>query len=102
MRGDEPRALFAFAGIWRRHVGPVKKDGPSVELDVFSFLTTAPNKLTSSINHERMPVLLSGDDEFGQWMEANEREARGLIRSFAADRMLIVQRGRDKLDLLLG
>jgi hypothetical protein len=27
-------SLFAFAGIWRRHQGPIKKDGPSVALDV--------------------------------------------------------------------
>jgi hypothetical protein len=34
---EEPRPLFAFAGIWRRHQGPIEKDGPSVTLDVFSF-----------------------------------------------------------------
>ena len=30
----------------------------NVEIDVYSFMTTAPNALTDSINHERMPVLL--------------------------------------------
>ena len=35
LNGEEPRPLFAFAGLWRRHVGPVKKDGSSVELDVY-------------------------------------------------------------------
>jgi hypothetical protein len=40
LNGEEPRPLFAFAGLWRRNVGPIKKDGPSVELDVYSFMTT--------------------------------------------------------------
>ena len=43
VNGDEDRRLFAFAGIWRRWIGPVKKDGVDVELDVYSFMTTAPN-----------------------------------------------------------
>lgn len=46
-------------GEWQRWKVPVKKDGPNVEIDVYSFMTTEPNALTVSINHERMPVLLS-------------------------------------------
>ncbi len=34
LRGEEARPLFAFAGIWQRWRGAVKKDGPSVEMDV--------------------------------------------------------------------
>ena len=48
VNGDEERRPFAFAGIWRRSKGPVKKDGPNVELDAYSFTTTAPNALTDS------------------------------------------------------
>lgn len=62
LKDDDPRPLFAFAGIWRHHHGPIKKDGPSVQLDVYSFMTTLPNELTGSINHERSPVLLSGEE----------------------------------------
>ena len=62
LKGDDERPLFAFPGIWQRWRGPVKKDGPNVDLEVYSFLTTAPNELTRSINHERMPVLLSSED----------------------------------------
>src|SRR5262249_47975582 len=36
LSGDEPRPLFALAGIWQRWRGPVKKDGPNVETDVYS------------------------------------------------------------------
>ena len=30
LKGDEPRPLFAFPGMGRRHRGPVRKDGPAV------------------------------------------------------------------------
>lgn len=61
-------ALFAFAGLWRHHVGPIKKDGPHVELDVFSFMTTTPNALVETVNHERMPVLLATPGMQDQWV----------------------------------
>lgn len=100
LNGEEPRPLFAFAGIWRRHCGPIKRDGPSVELDVFAFLTTEPNALTASINHERMPVLLGTSEEQDAWLQGTESEARSLIRPHPPERMRIVQRGREKQDLL--
>jgi putative SOS response-associated peptidase YedK len=43
LKGDEPRPLFAFAGIWQRWKGPIKKDGPNVDIDVYNFMTTEPN-----------------------------------------------------------
>ena len=51
LKGKE-RPLFAFAGIYRQWTGPIKKDGPNVDLEVFSFMTTLPNTLTATINHE--------------------------------------------------
>jgi putative SOS response-associated peptidase YedK len=30
--------------------------GENVDQEVFAFMTTEPNELTHSINHERMPV----------------------------------------------
>jgi putative SOS response-associated peptidase YedK len=59
LKGREPRPLFAFPGIWRRYRGPVKKDGPNVDIETCAFLTTTPNSLVSTINHERMPVILT-------------------------------------------
>ena len=47
---------------------PGEEGWPNVELDVYSFMTTAPNALTDSINHERMPVLLSEEAEFETWL----------------------------------
>ena len=58
LKGGE-RPLFAFPGIWRRYRGPVKKDGPNVDIETYAFLTTSPNSLVATINHERMPVMCS-------------------------------------------
>jgi putative SOS response-associated peptidase YedK len=101
LRGEEPRPLFAFAGIWRNYRGPIKKDGLTVDLDVFSFLTTTPNALVSTINHERMPVILSTDDEFEQWMTGTPAEAFTLTREYPPDAMRIVQEGAEKADQLI-
>ena len=100
LKGDEPRPLFAFAGLWRHHSGPIKKDGEPVELDVYSFMTTTPNALTASINHERMPVLLSNEAEFETWMMGTPDEAFNLIREYRAEHMQMVQSGFEKRDLL--
>lgn len=100
LKADEPRPLFAFAGLWRRHVGPIRKDGEPVELDVFSFMTTTPNELTASINHERMPVLLSSPEAFDQWTMGTAQEAFELLKSHPAEGMQIVQSGFEKSDLL--
>ena len=100
LKGDEERPLFAFPGIWQRWRGPVKKDGPNVDLDVYSFLTTAPNELTRSINHERMPVLLSSEDQIETWLTGTPVEAFALIKSYDPALMRIVQSGKTKEDLL--
>ena len=68
LKGEEPRPLFSFAGLWRRWNGPIKKDGPNVECGVYSFVTTLPNDLTATINHERSPVLLRTDAERDCWV----------------------------------
>ena len=59
VNGDDDRPVFAFPGVWTRYKGPLKKNGDTVEQEVFAFMTTEPNELTASINHERMPVLLT-------------------------------------------
>ena len=100
INGDEQRPLFAFPGIWTRYRGPLKKDGPNVDQEVFAFMTTAPNDLTKSINHERMPVLMSDPADFETWLSGSTEEAFKLARSYAADQMRIVQLGSDREDLL--
>src|SRR5258706_1813901 len=90
LKGEEPRPLFAFPGIWRRWHGPVKKGGPNVDTEVYSIMT----------NHERMPVLLTKESELETWLSGSPAEAFGLVTSFDPDRMRIVQEGFDKEVLL--
>lgn len=95
LHGGEP---FAFPGIYRQWKGPIKKDGPNVDIEVFSFMTTLPNALTKTINHERSPVLLTGEDEFATWLNGSPEEAFSLIKPSDPDRMRIVQSGLEKED----
>ena len=85
LKGDEPRPLFAFAGIWRRWKGPIKKDGPNVDIDVYSFMTTEPNSATSSINHERSPLLLTTDEARDIWLDGAPAEAAAIVRPISGD-----------------
>ena len=100
LRGEGERPLFAFPGIWRRYQGPVKKDGPNVDIETYSFLTTTPNPLVATINHERMPVLLTREEGFQSWLAGSPDEAFALAREYAPEEMRIVQEGFDKEDLL--
>jgi putative SOS response-associated peptidase YedK len=99
---QEPRPLFSFAGLWRTHEGPIKKDGPPVTLDVFSFMTTLPNALVATVNHERMPVLLSTEEEHETWLNGSVEDALGLVKPFPPEMMKLVQTGYDKRDRLEG
>ena len=92
--------MFAFAGIYRQWNGPIKKDGDNVDIEVFSFMTTLPNALTSTINHERSPVLLTEEAQFATWLTGTPEEAFSLIAPSDPERMRIVQSGFDKKDLL--
>jgi hypothetical protein len=55
---------------------------------------------TDSINHERMPVLLSEEADFETWLSGSPAEAFALARSFDPTAMRIVQSGFEKKDLL--
>jgi putative SOS response-associated peptidase YedK len=100
LKGEEPRPIFAFPGEWTRYRGPIRKDGPNVDLEVYAFMTTEPNELTASINHERMPVLLSEPEQFDTWLNGSPEEAFALARSYPAEAMRIVQSGSTREDLL--
>lgn len=63
-------------------------------------MTTAPNALTDSINHERMPVLLSTEDDCETWLTGTPGEAFALARSFNPGAVRIVQSGKEKEDLI--
>jgi putative SOS response-associated peptidase YedK len=67
---------------------------------MFAFMTTEPNELTASINHERIPVLLSDPADFETWLSGSPEEAFKLARTYAAEQMRIVQSGSERRDLL--
>lgn len=98
LKGESPRPVFAFAGIWRRYSGPIRKDGASVDLDVYAFLTTTPNSLVATINHERMPVLLDSHGACDVWLNGTHDEAFALAAEHPPDAMRIVREGFDKTD----
>jgi putative SOS response-associated peptidase YedK len=95
---EASRPVFAFPGIWRRYKGPIKKDGEAIELDVFAFLTTTPNPLVATINHERMPVLLNSWDACQAWLTGTPAEAMALARAYPPEAMQIVREGFEKAD----
>ena len=96
--GGEDRPLFAFPGIWKRYRGPVKRDGHNVDIETYAFLTTTPNPLVATINHERMPVLLTYEHEFETWLQGSRDEAMSLARHYPATGMRIVLEGFYKED----
>jgi putative SOS response-associated peptidase YedK len=100
LNGSDARPLFAFPGIWRVYKGPLKRNGEPIELEVFAFMTTTPNELVATINHERMPVLLTGEEQFETWLQGSPRDAFALARRYPAEAMRIVQAGLEKEDLL--
>ncbi len=93
------RPLFAFAGIWSVWNGALKKDGPPVSLDVFSFMTTTPNALVETVNHERMPVVLVGEEAQTLWMDRSFAEAKSVLKPYPPENMRLVQMGYEKNDL---
>ena len=98
LKGQDTRPLFAFPGIWRRYSGPIRKDGAVLELDVFAFMTTTPNALVATVNHERMPVLLDRPEQFETWLHGTPAEAFALAREYAPEDMHIVREGFEKQD----
>lgn len=78
----------------------MKKDGPNVDIETYAFLTTTPNSLVATINRERMPVLLTREEEFETWLKAPLAEALALAKEYPPGQMRIVREGFEKQDLL--
>lgn len=57
--------------------------------------------MVAKINHERMPVLLTREEDFDTWLWGSPDEAMTLAREYPADQMRIVQEGFEKEDLVL-
>ena len=64
------RRTFAFAALWDRW-----RDADGAMLDTCTLLTTAPNGAVAAVGHNRMPVVLTTNEEYGRWLnpEVTER-----------------------------
>jgi putative SOS response-associated peptidase YedK len=77
------RKPFAFAGLWDVWRKP---DGKRV--GSFTIITTEPNELVRPV-HNRMPVILSREDE-EQWLDASRTpfaKAKSLLKPYPEDLM---------------
>jgi putative SOS response-associated peptidase YedK len=76
LKTDEP---FAFAGIWS-----MGHDGQRRPWSTFALITTAANRLVAQI-HDRMPVILSLEDET-TWVnpEATPAQTQACLKPFPA------------------
>jgi len=75
-------SLFSFAGIWEEF-----ETEKGEIAHTFTILTTRPNLLTSEI-HDRMPVILTKENE-GKWLNLNssEEELLSMLAPFPDDQM---------------
>lgn len=92
---DDPSALFAFAGLWRRWTGTRRNEAGEHEL--YAFLTTEPNDVVRPVHSKAMPVMLTKPEEFEVWLRGPTDEALALQRPLTAERLRITRVG-SKLD----
>jgi putative SOS response-associated peptidase YedK len=90
--------LFAFAGLWDSW-----KDPTGQVIESFTMMTTLPNSIVAQVNHERMPVILSLEEE-DRWLDPNLTDVKTLtsiLDPFPGEQMasyqvpLIVSKGVD-------
>ncbi|WP_026950218.1 SOS response-associated peptidase [Algoriphagus mannitolivorans] len=75
--------LFSFAGIWEEY------EGLSGEIQhTFLILTTSPNEVVSEV-HDRMPVILSKENE-KKWLDkySSEEDLLKMLKPYPAELML--------------
>lgn len=92
--------MFAFPGIWRRYQRARQEGRAKDRPRGLAFLATTPNKLVATINHDRMPVLLTREEELDAWLNGAPRVAFAWAQEYPPGRMRIVQEGFKKQALL--
>jgi len=93
------REPFAFAGIWQTYTGVLKQGAETVQIDVYSFMTTTPNSLVASVHPLRMPLMLVGFEAQEQWLDGTPNETKQLVCSYPAEDMTIVQSSPERRDM---
>jgi putative SOS response-associated peptidase YedK len=93
LKGDATRPSFAFAGIWRNSKGT--KSGHDIDGPTHSIVTSSTNDLVKDIHPDRLVVILRPDD-YDQWLNGTEEEARALVKPCSALDMKIFKHGEDE------
>lgn len=84
------RGMAMFAGVWRTWRGvrgpkAVPVDGEHL---LFSFLTTDANDLIRPYHAKAMPMILTSEDEYAQWLNAPAEDVEALQARVLADDVL--------------
>lgn len=77
---------FAFAGVWDEWVPPHEDKNEALPLKSCTIITTVPNSLMANI-HERMPVMLAGEDMWRWLSDSSVEELLALLQPFTAEPM---------------
>lgn len=81
------RRLAYFAGIWTPHACVKTIKAGWEEMEVYGFLTTAPNDIVAPYHKKAMPVFLRTPEEIETWLRAPWKEARQLQRTLPSDEL---------------
>ena len=88
---DESEPLMFFAGLWVRDWECVRKVKEGrIRCDLFSSLTTEPNRVVAPIHPKAMPVILRNKDEIEAWLTAPWSEAKELQRPLPDDELVLL------------
>jgi putative SOS response-associated peptidase YedK len=82
LKNKEP---FAFAGLWDR------KENDDSSVVSATIITTTANELVSPV-HDRMPVILKGEDSISKWLSTGEyrfSEIKHLLKPISAEEMTV-------------
>ncbi|WP_276310260.1 SOS response-associated peptidase [Bacillus salacetis] len=82
LKNKEP---FAFAGLWDR------QENEDSSIVSSAILTTAANDLVRPV-HDRMPVILKGEDDINRWLSTGEysfSEVKHLLEPMPAEEMTV-------------
>ncbi|MBO0661440.1 SOS response-associated peptidase family protein [Jiella sp. MQZ9-1] len=90
---SENRPLAVFAGLWTQWTGVRKvKEGP-VTVNLFGFLTCAPNAEVGRVHPKAMPVILTEPAEIDRWLDGPWEDAARLQRPLPDGTLTIVAEG---------
>ena len=97
INGSEPRPTFAFPASGGA-TGAGEEGRPEGRSRGLLVSHHHAEPAGCHINHERMPVLLTREDEFETWLKGSTDEALALAREYPPERMRIVREGMEKKD----